>query len=328
MKRNLSRTFILLIALISALVVMPSVLPEYYLDVLVVLLINAILVVSFRFTALMGELNFAHVALMGAGAYTTAIMVKSLGLPWGVSLPLAGLVPAAVALALSYPLFRMKGFYFFIGSFAAGEAMRLAWTRFDIFGRQVGIENIPPLTLGTINLRNLPAFYFLTLIVAVVSLLILYRLEHSRIGDNLKAIAMQDSLAQSIGVDLLRYKALAFATGAFFAGIAGFLFAHRIGMVDAYQYVFTYNLEVLVWAIFGGLGSFVGPLVGLGVLTGAEEVIHNIGRLEAWSPFIYGILLLVTLLLFPNGLVGLRKRISPLVERLGMRWKGIKTRLK
>lgn len=322
MKYNLLRTFILLIALISALVVMPFVLSEYYLDVLVVLLINAILVVSFRFIALIGEMNFAHVALMGAGAYTTAIMVKNLGLPWEVSFPMAGLVPAAVALALSYPLFRMKGFYFFIGSFAAGETMRLTWLRFDIFGRQIGIENIPPLTLGIINFRNLTAFYFLTLIVTVVSLLILYRLEHSRIGDTLKAIAAQDFLARSIGVDLLKYKALAFATAAFFAGIAGFLFAHRLGMVDAFQYVFIYNLYVLVWAILGGLGSFAGPLIGLGLLTGTEEAIHYIGRLEAWSPFIYGVILIATLLLLPKGLIGFPERISPLVERIRRRWKG------
>ena len=315
MKHSISRTSVIFIAGISALILMPFVLNEYRLDFLVMLLINAILVVSFRFIALMGQINFAHVALMGAGAYTTAIMVKNMGLPWELSLLMSGLIPAGVALALSYPLLRMKGFYFFIGSFAAGETMRLCWVRFEFFGRQLGIERIPPLTLGITDSKNLIAFYFLTLTITLICIVVMYRLEHSRIGDTFKAISAQDFLAQSVGINLWKYKTLAFVTGAFFAGIAGFLFAHRLAMVDAFQFQIVYNLQVVVWAVLGGLGNFFGPLIGLSVLMGVEEVIHYVGRLETWSPFIYGVVLIVILLFLPEGLVSFPKRISSIVTK-------------
>ena len=316
MQRNFSKTLIILIVMIATSIGMPFILGGYYLDLLTIFLINAILVVSFRFIALMGEINFAHVAFMGVGAYTTAIMVKNMGLPWGLSLPMAGLVPAGIALALSYPLLRTKGFYFFIGSFALGEAMRLSWLRIAFFGRQIGIERVPPLSFGITDSRNLVAFYFLTLTVALVSIMVMYRLEDSRLGNTLKAIAAQDLFAQSIGVNLWRYKALAFATGAFFAGIAGFLFAHRLAYVDAFQFLSTYNLEVLVWAVLGGLGSFVGPFIGLSVLTGVDVAIRSIGHLEMWSPFIYGVVLIAILLFLPEGLVGFPKRISHIVRKI------------
>jgi branched-chain amino acid transport system permease protein len=319
-KYNPSRTSVLLIVLVTVLVVLPFAIPPYYVDVLTVVLINAILVESFRFIALMGEFNFAHVNMMGWGAYTTAIMVKRMGLPWEVSLPMAGLVPAAIALTLSYPLLRMKGFYFFIGSFAAGEVMRLSWLRFDFFGRHIGIERIPRLSLPGVDLGNLTAFYFLALTVAVVSLLILYRLEHSRIGNILKSIAAQDFLAQGIGINLWRYKTLAFVTGCFFAGIAGFLFAHRLHNVAGSDFLFTYNLYVLVWAVFGGLGSFAGPLIGLATLSGVNEAIHAIGRLETWSPLIYGFILIGTLLFMPSGIITFPKGVSPVMQRLRMFW--------
>jgi branched-chain amino acid transport system permease protein len=282
---------------------------DYYVDALTMLLINAILVVGFRFIALSGEMSFCHVALMGAGAYTTALMTAKWGWPFWVSLPLAGVAPALIALILSYPLLRLKQFYFAMGSFAAGEAMRLSWSRFKLFGGYDGIYNIPPPSFPGIDFHNLTAYYFLTIVLVVLCLVVMYRLENSGIGFTIKAIAAQDFLAQSIGVSIRKYKTFAFITGSFFAGIAGALYAHRMAWVDPFHFTFTYNLYILVWVLFGGLGSFAGPLIGLLSLTVVDEVIHSISGLEPWIPFIYGGLMIVTLLVMPQGLFSLLKRI-------------------
>ena len=153
---------------------------------------------------------------------------------------LAGSATAALlAFLLSFPLFRMKGFYFLIGSFAAGEIIRLLWKWTDLtwlFGGPKGIKLIPP--FPNIKLFSLDIdfydpvnYYYLCLIVVVASLVVLYRVERSRIGLTFHAIHWQDKLAESVGVDTFRYRTLAFVISSFFAGLAGALYAHYIGTV-------------------------------------------------------------------------------------------------
>jgi branched-chain amino acid transport system permease protein len=292
----------------------------YYEDALTLLFINAILVVSFRFIALTGELSFCHIALMGVGAYTTGLVTTRLGWPFWISLPLAGAISGLVALILSYALFRLKAFYFAICSFAAAEAIRLSWQRFEFFGGYDGIYNLPyPSVLG-IDFHNLTAYYYLTLFLALLCLLIMYRLENSDIGMTIKSVAARDFLAQSVGIDIWRYKTFAFVTGSLFAGVAGVLYAHRTAWIDPGQFAFTLNLYVLIWALFGGLATFAGPLVGLVSLTLVDEVIHNIGDLDQWLPLVYGCVIIATLRFLPHGFVDVFTRITWLIGHIFSRF--------
>jgi branched-chain amino acid transport system permease protein len=127
-RNTLSKTLGLAV-LAVLLVVAPFSLGFYHLDLLVMLLINVINVASFRIIVTWGGWSLAHIPLMGLGGYFTAMMTKTLGIPFWVSLPLAGIGVALVALVMSVPLSRTKLFAFFLGSFAIGEAMRLSWTR-------------------------------------------------------------------------------------------------------------------------------------------------------------------------------------------------------
>src|SRR4030042_700774 len=115
--------------LLALLVSVPFFAGTYYIHIMTLLLINIILVSSFRLVTTTGGWNLSHVPLMGLGGYTSAILAKSFGMPFWVTLPLAGLGVAAAGLVFSLPLRRIKGFAFFIASFAAGEALRLTWTR-------------------------------------------------------------------------------------------------------------------------------------------------------------------------------------------------------
>lgn len=316
-RNNLSKpTGLAVLAII--LVALPFVLREYYVDVVTMLLINIIIVVSFRLITTTGGWSLAHIPLMGAGAYATALMTGALGWPFWLTLPLAGLTAALTGLVMSYPLVRTKGFAFFIASFAAGDAMRLCWMRFKVpFGGHRGLTNIPapeaiPIPgLRPVDFSEAIPYYFLTLVVTVLCLLFMYRLEKSRIGDTLKAINSEDSLAKSVGINITYYKILAFVTGSFFAGIAGVLLAHRLWAIEPQQFGFGLTLYLLVWVVFGGTHTFAGPIIGVTVLTVLRELLNPLAE---WVPMIYGAILISTLLFLPEGLEGLPRRLAPLMK--------------
>jgi len=317
-KHNLSKT-IALTVLTIILLVLPFILSAYRLDVVIILFVNILLVVSFRFIALTGDFSLAQVPLLGTGAYATALMGIHLGWPFWFTLPMAGLATALVGLVMCFPLLRMRAFAFFLGSYAIGEALRLCWIRFrNPFGGGLGIINIPPPEsipipgLRAINFAEVIPYYFLTLVVLAVCLLILYRLEQSRIGNTLKAIESQDSLMRSIGVNITMYRALAFLIGSFFAGIAGVLLVHRLGAVDPFQFSISASIYLLIWVVAGGLGSFAGPIIGVVALTIISELIRGFVQ---WTPLVYGIILIGILLFLPDGLESLPKKVRMIGRR-------------
>lgn len=321
LRNNLLKPIGLAILVIIS-VVLPFLLGEYYVDVLIKLLIDIILVVSFRFITLMGGWSLAHIPLWGLGGYVSAILGKTFGWPFWLNLPLAGIGVASVALIMGYPLARTKGFAFFLASFAAGEAMRLSWTRFPVpFGGHQGLsgipspESIPIPGLQTIDFGQAIPYYFLALMVTTLCLMLIYRLERCRIGDTLKAIYAQENLSKSIGINITEYKMLAFVIGAFFAGIAGALLVYRMHVIYPSGFSFVYALYLLVWVIVGGYHTFAGPILGVVTLTLIQELLRP---LMEWVPMVFGFILILTILFLPGGLESLPKRISPLVEKIQM----------
>ncbi|MEX1206204.1 MAG: branched-chain amino acid ABC transporter permease [Dongiaceae bacterium] len=302
----------LLAALVAAL---PFLVRPYHLDILIFLEINILVVASYRLMTITGEWSLAHVVLMGVGAYASALLAKRLGLPFWVSMPAAALVAGVLAYALSFPLFRMKGFYFLIGSFAASEAIRLVWIRFqDPFGGPKGVTLIPPPEIdlpgfGTIGLGQPVRFYFLALAVVGLCLWVMHRIERSRIGLTLHAIHWRDVLAESVGVDTRRYRTLAFIAASFFVAVAGALLAHYVGGVRPSQFALHNMLYVLVWVIVGGTRTPFGPIVGVTLLTIVDEFIREFGQ---YRPLIYGVILIVTVRFLPTGLESLPARLLAL----------------
>ena len=282
-------------------------------EILVILMINAVLVVSYRLLTLTGEWSLAHVIMMGVGAYASAILVKQAGLPIPLSMALAALIAALVAWILSFPLFRMKGFYFLIGSFAAGEAIRLTWrlsSLRDLFGGPSGIRSVPDLgkleLFGvTLDFYDTANFYYVALGVAALSLWAIWRVERSRFGLVFHALHWQDKLAESVGVDARRYRMLALVVASGFAGLAGSLHAHFVGSVSANAFDVGEMVNILIWVIVGGTATFYGPLLGLLVLTVVNELVLRSLGIDQARPLIYGGILILSILFLPNGLESL-----------------------
>lgn len=284
------------------------------LDVMIYLTLYIVVAQSFRLITLTGDWSLGHVVIMGVGAYASALLTKKLGFSVWLAIPSAGLVAALLAYVLSFPLFRLKGFYFLIGSFAAGEAIRLTWLKFrDPFGGPTGILRIPSpeLTLpgiGPIDFSEAHTYYFLALLFMVVSLWVLWRIERSRIGLTLHAIHWRDTLAESIGVDVRRYKTLAFVIASFFAAFAGAMFSHYLGSANPNQFGLAVMLYLLVWVIVGGSRTFAGPVIGTVLLTFLAEGLRIVG-VDQYRPAIYGFILILTILFLPQGLESLPERL-------------------
>ncbi len=299
------------LALFAGLIVLPHLLSISQKEVAVFLLINTLLVVSYRVLTLTGEWSLGHVVIMGVGGYASALFSKRLGVPVPFAMLLGASSAALTAFVLSFPLFRMKGFYFLIGSFAAGEIIRLLWKRFrDPFGGPKGLKlipSVPDIDLGAFKIAFFDPvnYYYLCLIVVSLSLLILFRIERSRLGLTFHAIHWQDQLAAAVGVDTWRYRTLAFVIASFFAGLAGALLAHYIGTVNPNRFDVEQMVFVLIWVIVGGTATFYGPILGVIVLTIINELVLRELGIDQLRPLLYGLILICSILFLPKGLESL-----------------------
>ena len=295
--------------LFSVFAALPFAIGEYRLIILTLLLIWIIVGVSYRLLATTGEFSLGHVVAMGIGGYTSALLARHLGFSFWVTAPLGGLVAAAFAAATAYPLFRMKGMYFLLGSFALGEAVRLSWRRWKVpFGGERGLWYIPSPSIGSFTFDTTFSYYFLTLGIAAGCLAVMYLIDQSRIGKALVAIHSQDSLCESLGINIRSYKTLAYITASFFAGIGGALMAHYIGTVSPSLFAIGFMLYLIVWVIVGGVNTFWGPIVGVITLYSIQEVLRI--RLVEYMPMFYGIVLIAVVFALPGGLESLPRRIA------------------
>ena len=240
-------------------------------------------------------------------------MTKNLGLSFWLGLPIAGITAAVIAALLCFPLFRMTQFYFLIGSFAAGEAIRLCWIHFiKPFGGTGGISGVPSPELMNIDFLEPIPYFYLALIIVSLCLLLLYRIEISRIGLILNAVHWKAPLAESVGVNTWNYRSLAFIIGSLFVGIAGALKVHYIGTVTPKQFDIGFMVFILIWVIVGGYRTFYGAILGAVVLSVLDEAFREFNQLR---PAIYGGLLIVSILFLPAGLESLPQKIRDILRQ-------------
>jgi branched-chain amino acid transport system permease protein len=305
-----------ILGLAAVLVIMctaPFVLKPYHVEIAILFLINLILASSYRLVTTTGDWSLCHVVLMGAGAYATALMAKLLGWPFLATVPLAAVAAAAVGFGLVYPLLRTKGFGFFIGSFAIGEFLRLVWVKFHYpFGGPRGMINIPSASLGPLDISDSVSYYFFVLAIAVISLWVMYRLDRSRIGNAWKAIHTDELLSECVGIDVARYRILAFVIGSFFAGLAGALLAHHLQAIDPKNFDVNTMVYLIIWVVVGGTATFWGPIIGLLAMTVAFEATRP---LLEWRPVLFGSILILFLIFMPGGLESLFAKFKPLVQK-------------
>jgi len=308
----LNKKIILLVALgvIIALFFVPVITTNtYYHYILIMIFLNAILALSLRLIMNTGEISFAHAAFMAAGAYASAILVTRTGLNVWAAFPIAALISAALAVVVGIPALRVKGVYFFLVSFAFGMVVVLiikSWPGF--LGGTYGIGDVPqPEGITTTG-----SFYFLALGLTALTLVVMYLLDNSRFGIALKAIKGNDRLAESVGISIMKHKVAAFAIGCFFAGLAGAFYAHFIQHVGPYVFDFSRSMQILMYAVIGGTGHILGPIIGAGVLSTLQEVFKEF---QSYSSIAFGAILVLTMLFLPGGITSIPGKIKSLIEK-------------
>lgn len=231
---------------------------------------------------------------MSVGAYSAALFTMYSGLPTVVSFPLAllvgGIVAAAFGVIIGVPALRLKGDYLAILTLGFGEIIRVLILAMPFTGGAAGLSGIPLLTTFT--------YVF---IIAIITVAVIFAFIHSRHGRAVIAIREDEIAAEAAGIHTTYYKLLAFVLAAFFAGIAGGLYAHHIGVLDPSKFDFNYSVEILIMVVLGGMGSITGSIVAAIVLTLLPELLRGFSE---YRMLIYSVILICVMLFKPSGLLG------------------------
>jgi len=289
-------------------------LSEFYLGLVISAMVLALFALSFNLLfGYTGMLSFGHAAYFGTGAYTLALALDGqLGfLPSAFesflpALVLAVVVAAVVALVLGYLCVQRGDIYFAILTLALSMMLyETIYTWNDFTGGSDGVTVlVEPIELPgvTLNLIDTATFYYLTLAILVVSMVLIWRLINSPYGELLLSIRENPERATMIGVPVKRYQLSAFVIAGTFAGLAGTLFAVRTFIVTPHTLHWSMSAEPVMMTLLGGPSAFVGPIIGAVMFVGLEQVLSNVT--EYWQ-FGLGLLIVPIVLFFPDGLVGI-----------------------
>jgi branched-chain amino acid transport system permease protein len=243
-----------------------------------------------------GYTSFGHVVFYGIGAYACAILVADHRWPWLLTLVVAAVLAAVVAVLIGYPVLRLKGPYFAIAMLGAAEGTRVIVTVWD------------SLTHGGLGI-SLPSMetsmetYYAMLGLMVLTIVVAYAVGHSRFGIRLNAIREDEGAAEALGIDATRYKLAAFTLSAVFPAVAGGIQAYKVLYIDPTSvFLVQITIAMALMSMLGGKGTVIGPILGAVLLYSAQEA--------TWANFptahliAYGLFIVLVARFLPRGLVG------------------------
>ncbi len=288
---------------------------SYYLDVATTIVMSLLLTMSFRLQISTGQLNMAHISFMGIGAYTSALLAMRAGLSFWLTLWVGALVAAAFAVPIGAIALRLTGPYYFLISFAFSEVARLIFNNFfvDLLGGPSGLVEIPlPGPLLGVAFTGKLELYGLMLVLFLIGAAVLVRLECSRFGLAAGAIRQGELLSATLGVDVFRYKLTAFVLGSAMAGVAGGFYAHSHRVLHSSDFGLEPMVQLVIFTVIGGVGSVWGPVIGTVLMTVASELMRE---LHYYETLVFGLVLILTMLFVPAGLVSIPGRVARAVAR-------------
>jgi len=305
--------------ILGALILLPKLVHDrYFMHIVVMAGIFTIMALSWNLLAgYSGQMNLGHAAFFGIGAYTSALLALELGIsPW-IGLFAGGLVSAFFGLLLGIPALRLSGPYLAITTIGFAEILRLVAVNWVGLTRgSLGLSGVPLLTqihFGNWRFKFYfeKDYYYVVLVAVLLTLFCMRRLIRSGFGVSLQAIRDDEIGARSIGINITAYKLAVFSISAFFAGFAGALFAHFVGLVSPETMALHTTFDTLTMVMVGGLGTIVGPILGAVMLTFLSEGLRYLQDFLKMDIrlVIYGLLLILTIRFMRGGLVGLFRSI-------------------
>jgi len=272
--------WLMLAAFLGVLFALSTVLPSDWLVWMILLGFYVVAVLGLHLmTGLCGQFSMGHAAFIAVGAYTVGILAGRYGISSWATLPLAGVFAGLVGLVFGIPALRIKGFYLVMSTIAAQFIIIYVLQQVDWFGGRYGLDvpNLPGIQLG--NAGDYQRLWWVTLGMVVLMVFFAKNIQRTALGRRFVAVRDNDLAAEVMGINLFRTKLLAFFIGCFFAGVAGWLWAHFMGHVTPVQFNFTMSLWLLGMLIVGGIGSTTGAILGAAIIRLADKLVDYISPL-------------------------------------------------
>lgn len=328
-------------AAIAVVLVLVSVIPliltgndaRYVLKILTFVGINVLIVTGLALLfGYAGQVSLGHAAFYGLGAYASAYVTATLGLPWFVGLLAAIAITALAGVAVALPSLRLKGHYLAMATLGFGEIMRIVFVEAaTITGGPDGFSSIPYASVGPLVFDTPASIYWLVWGIAAIALALSYNLVSGRPGRSMLALHGSELGAMASGVDLTGLKIRVFVISAVFAGIAGSLYASTVGFISPSTFSLHFSVILVAMAVLGGTRSLVGPAaaaVGLMLVSYPDVILPGLSRealstLQDWEADIYALVIIVVMLFLPEGVSGAGRA---LLARIGLRSTSQQTR--
>jgi branched-chain amino acid transport system permease protein len=283
---------------------------EYFLHILVITGIYIILTLSLNLVVgYTGLASLGHAAFSCVGAYTSALLALNYGVsPW-IGLIIGACVAAVLGVVIGAPSLRLKGDYLAIATFGLGVIVySVAKNWVSVTRGPMGLPGIPGFSLFGYQISAVWTYLILVAVFVLLTFFVIRRIVNSPFGRILRAIREDETAALAVGKVVNKYKIIVFAIGAFFAGIAGSLYAHYITFIDPSSFTVMESITILLMVVFGGMGSLSGSFIGAAVLVILPELLRFVGMPSSIAAplrqMIYGLLLVILMLKRPQGIVG------------------------
>lgn len=292
---------------------------DYVAYMLNMIFINIIAAVGLNIlSGFTGLISLGHAAFMAIGAYTSSILTVKLGVPFWIALPASGALTGLIGFIVGLPSLRLTGIYLALATMAFGfvtDEIILQWQ--SLTGGADGFAAIPPIIFG-LTFDSYKKYFFITFISLAILLFMAKNMIRGSFGRTLMAIRDSETAAETMGINLGWYKAIAFTVSAIYAGLAGSLYAHFILFVSVDNFTLLHSIGFIVMVVVGGLGSITGSVMGAIFITVLPEIISftkdylpsAVKTAASLQAAVYGIILMLFVIYQPAGFYGLWVKIK------------------
>ena len=311
-----------LVIFIVAMLLVPLVLGRYELSILIEMGIAVIGALGLNLLiGYTGQISLGQGAFVAIGAYTSGLLAGTLGFPFLVTLPLAGLTAALLSLIVGVPSLRLKGLYLALGTLAFGFIIEYILYHWDLTRGDLGMA-VPKIGTESFSIETERQFFYLIMFFAAIATIVAKNIARTKIGRSFVAIRDRDTAAEAMGISLAKYKIMAFAVCAFYAGVAGSLMAYYQKWIVPGNFDISLSVAYIAMIVLGGVGTILGSILGAILITGIPHgIVYLTDALRGSYPQlsnlvvdlklgIFGLIIVLTLLFEPQGLVGIYRRIK------------------
>ena len=273
----------------------------YFLTILIIIGIYIILALGLNIiTGYAGQISLGHVAFFGIGAYCSALLSTKFGFSFWLALPLSILITALTGTLLGLPSLRVREDFLAITTIGINFVVQSIFLYVPFFGGALGLGGIPYPSIFGFEFTKF-VFLLLIILMVIICIIISHWLANSWRGLALEAVREDEYAANVMGVNITKFKVLAFTIGSAYAGLGGSLYAHFMTFISPYDFGFPMSIVILSMVVFGGIGTIRGPIFGAVLLGIAPELFRPIME---YRMLMYGLLLVVMMRYQPNGLLG------------------------